>query len=86
MLDAINNVHPLVNLKEISFIELCHVQPIYTTLDYHKIPLELNFTSTNYNLLCLFTKFPRGSHYVQINVNPKGEQVHHVIAVHVKQH
>ena len=83
-LDAINSVHPLVNLKEISFIDLHYVQIIHTTLDYHKIPLELNFTATKYNLSCLFTKFPRGSCYVQINVNANVEQVYHVIAVHVK--
>ena len=87
----INTVHPLVNLNEISFIDLCYVQIIYTTLDYHKITIEHNSIITKHNLLCLFTKFPCGSYYVQLNVNPNGphdsrESVHHVVAVQVKQH
>ena len=73
-LDAINSARPLVNLKESSFVDLHHVQIAHTTLDCRKIPTELNFTTTKHNLLRLFTKFPRGSCYAQINVSHDGER------------
>ena len=86
MLANINSVYPLVNLNEISFIDLHYVPGIYNTLDYYKISVETNFTRTRFNSLCLFTKCLRGSYYVQLNTVPSENSIHHVVAVHVKQH
>ena len=84
--EAINNTYPLVNLKEISFIDLCIVKLIYTSLDYHRISMHLNFTTANIMLLSIFTQFPCSSYFAQINVNPNGPNIHHDHAIHVKRH
>ena len=86
MLANINRVHPLVNLNAISFIDIYYVPGVYNPLNYHKISVETNFTSTRLNLLHLCTKCPLGSYYVQLNVMPCENSIHHVVAVHVKQH
>ena len=85
LLVDINKVRPMINLKEISFGQLCSVPEVHHQLDYHNIAVFDNFNGTKLRLLNLFSNCSPGAYFVQFNVDPSADLTHHAVAVHVKQ-
>ena len=84
LLHHMNHVHPLINLREIYFNQLCCVPAAHGQLDYCKISTTGTFTSTKFSSLNLFTKYLPGSYFMQLNTDPSEDLVHHALAVYVK--
>ena len=64
LLEAINQVHPLVNLNEISFGLLCCVPEVCSQLDYHMIPVPYDYAGTKLWSMKFFSNCAKGAYFV----------------------
>ena len=80
-----NKVHPLTNLKEISFGQFFCAPEEHRQLDYHKISAPENFKGTRLSLLNLFSNCSPSTYFVQLNVDPSADLARRVVAVHTKK-
>ena len=83
LLEDINKVCPLVNLREIYFGLLYSVPEACSQLDCHMIHVSYDYEGTNLWLLNVFYNRETGAYLVQVNVNPSvGDQAHNALAVY----
>ena len=78
-------MHPLTNLRDISFGQLFCFPEVHRQLDYYKIAAPNNFKGTQSISLCLCSYFTFGAYFVQLNVDLSVDLVHHDVAFHVKK-
>ena len=82
-LEVINEVHPLVNLIEISFGLLYCAPETYSQLDYHILPVPYDYAGTKFWIMMFFCNYATWAYVVQSNMQPSiGDQAHHVLDVY----
>lgn len=81
----INKVHPLTNLREISFGQLFCVPEACRQLDCHKITTPNNLRGTKSSSLNLFSYFSPGAYSLHLNVDPSVNLARHAVTVCEKQ-